>query len=161
MTEEQTKFLYLIADSIGTTAIEDFSCKAGEKMREIIKSLEQQSDIELVTKEEVLKQIKEWGDCEFVKMTNPYHYLEKRIQSMPPVTSTHDACKDCKHYVSASIDNTDNIYKTSYCRKHDKNVYREDFYCTDFKKRGNKVGWSSLENVRKKVERGNENENIN
>lgn len=41
MTEEQTKFLYSIADNIGTTGIEDFTCKDGEKMREIIKALEQ------------------------------------------------------------------------------------------------------------------------
>lgn len=52
MTKEQTKFLYLIADSIGTTAIEDFSCKSGEKMREIIRSLEQEP-----TTQEILSHI--------------------------------------------------------------------------------------------------------
>lgn len=51
------------------------------------KALEQQSE-DCVSRAEVLKQMKEWKDCEFVKMTNPYHYLEKRIQSMPPVTPT-------------------------------------------------------------------------
>ena len=57
MTKEQAKFLYSIADSMGTTGIEDFTCKDGEKMREIIKALEQQKPLETFenTKDHICK----------------------------------------------------------------------------------------------------------
>lgn len=57
------------------------------------------------------------------------------------LTIIFGTCKDCKYYFDASKDNNiGNIYKTSYCRKHGKNIHREDFYCADFEKRGNENG---------------------
>jgi len=58
------------------------------RVKQWLDHIEQQPSEDCVSRAEVLKQMKEWRDCEFVKMTNPYHYLEKRIQSMPPVTPT-------------------------------------------------------------------------
>lgn len=91
-----------------------------------IKALEQQPSGDCVDRAELLKQIKEWRDCEFVRMTNPYHYLEKRIQSLPPVTSTQGTCKECKEWI--------NDKKYPRCRNFGF-ALNEDFYCADFERR--------------------------
>lgn len=63
--------------------------------------------------------------------------IRDNINAMPPVTPTHGTCKDCEYYFDISKDNNiGNIYKANYCRKHSKNVHREDFYCADYEKRG-------------------------
>lgn len=91
-------------------------------------ALERQPCEDCVSRAEVLKQMKEWRDYEFVKMTNPYHYLEKRIQSMPPVKPTHGTCKDCRWLTT----DEDGNY---YC-KQTWDFDSLDFYCADFEKRG-------------------------
>ena len=72
------------------------------------------------------------------------------IDDLPPVTPTHGTCKDCKY-------NVKDKRTTTMCDLGHRFYMREPstFYCADFEKRGSKVGWSSLENVREKVERGN------
>ena len=52
--------------------------------------------------------------------------FEEEIKEIPPVTPTHGTCKDCKHI---------------YCEHHEEtcdiNEYDPNFYCKDYKKRGN------------------------
>lgn len=38
---------------------------------------------EYIDRDKVHEQISEWRNNEFVRMTNPYHYLEKRVSSIP------------------------------------------------------------------------------
>lgn len=51
-----------------------------------------------VNRKEMLKEIQEWKDTEFVKMTNPYHYLEKRLSNLSLVIPTHKTYKDIKAF---------------------------------------------------------------
>ena len=67
-------------------------------------------------------------------------------------------CKDCKHWKDSDGVYRRGIGAESKCPINNSRVFDGTFCCADFEKRGNKVGWSSLENIREKVERGDENE---
>lgn len=71
---------------------------------------------------------------------------------VPPVTPTYENCKDCQYYEWYSTDGKGN--DKYICSQFSRLIKDKNFYCADFEKRKNKVGWSSLENVREKVERG-------
>lgn len=90
MTEEQTKFLYSIADNMGTTGIEDFTCKDGEKMREIIKALEQQPTSEdCISRQETLDAIiKELGIRNESYLLECERPIYNAVKDMPPVIPT-------------------------------------------------------------------------
>ena len=75
-----------------------------------------------------------------------FEWQIKKLMTLPSVAPTHGTCKNCKHINCEHHEETCDI-----------DEYNPNFYCADFEKRGSKVGWSSLENVREKVERGNEN----
>jgi len=131
MTNEQAKTFLL---QLNTEKI--FNKSEHEAIRVAIKALEQQPSEDCVSRAEVLKQMKEWRDCEFVKMTNPYHYLEKRIQSMPLVTPTHRMCKDC---TKSKILNGFEGYSI-VCSRFGRMAVNPDFYCADFEKGGSENG---------------------
>ncbi len=42
--------------------------------------------VDAVSRAEVMEQCQEWRNLEFVKMTNPYYYLEKRLNNLSSVT---------------------------------------------------------------------------
>lgn len=128
MTKEQTEFLYTIADSMGTTGIEDFTCKDGEKMREIIKALEQPTTKDClvvddcVSRKAVITIIQNhWWNC---------RDIDKLVKALPPVTPTHGTCKDCNH--------RDPEDKKCDCgHSIEWQTPRPDnWYCADFEKRG-------------------------
>lgn len=125
MTEEQTKFLYSIADNMGTTGIEYFTCKDGEKMRDIIKALEQQSSDDCVSRQAVIdkKELIELEDGQTFYCISP-----EDVKALPPVTPTHGSCKDCRWLAT----DEDGNY---YC-KQTWDFDSLDFYCADFEKRG-------------------------
>lgn len=89
MTEEQTKFLYSIADNIGTTGIEDFTYKDGEKMREIIKALEQQPSDDCVSRQATLNAIiKELCIKDESYLLQSEKVIYNVVKNMSPVTPT-------------------------------------------------------------------------
>lgn len=51
------------------------------------------------------------------------------VKNLPPVTPTHGTCKDCTNYVKGALD------EDICLRGHE--LIHEDFYCADYKKRGN------------------------
>ena len=59
MTKEDAKnFLYSIAEDLGFTGIEDYTCKDGEKMCDAIKILEQeQKKIKVLNRDEAIKKL--------------------------------------------------------------------------------------------------------
>lgn len=112
--------------------------------RDYIKALEQQPSEDCVSRQAVL-------DCLTATGLKKFDFIldaRKKVNNLPSVTPTQGTCKDCKNYVVGALD------EEICLRGHE--LIHKDFYCADFEKRGNKVGWSSLENVREKVERGSE-----
>ena len=67
-------------------------CKYREALDAAVEALEQEPTtkndlgVDLVSRKEMIKQCQEWRNHEFVKMTNPYYYLEKRLNNLPSVT---------------------------------------------------------------------------
>lgn len=59
-------------------AILDFHCR---------KALEQESCEDAISRQEVLEQIYDWSKGEFLRTTNPFYYLRKRIKSLPQVNT--------------------------------------------------------------------------
>lgn len=56
-------------------------------LNEIIKALEQQPCNDAISRQEVLDQIYLWSKDEFLRVTNPFDYLRKRINSLSTVTA--------------------------------------------------------------------------
>lgn len=114
-----------------------------------IKALEQQPGDDCVSREEVIDELNRLGRNAFKDDTD-YDNFFAFVDSLPPVTPIHGTCKDCKHNKQVTC-------LEYLCKQGHRFFMREPstFYCADYEKRGNKVGWSSLENVREKVERGN------
>ena len=129
MTKEQTDFLYSIAEDLGTTGIEYYSCKDGDKMRKIINSLEQQPSEDCVSRAEVIDELNRLGRNAFKDDTD-YDNFFTFVDSLPPVTPTHGTCKDCvKGHKYKDI-------AECFCDYLQDDV-DTDFYCVDFEKRGN------------------------
>lgn len=61
------------------------SKEAREEAVNIIEALEQEPCEDAISRAEALRQVKEWRNDEFLRVTNPYYYLEKRLNDMPPV----------------------------------------------------------------------------
>lgn len=123
--------------------------------RDYIKALEQQPSEDCVSRAEVLKAISEDLEIKIEGRTGLEIYQnevaeiiktlitnqETKVKALPPVTSTHGICMDCKWWDSENN-------KIGYCNacKHghwsstwDIGIYRKtkaDFYCADFEKRG-------------------------
>ena len=59
----------------------------------------------------VLDQTYLWSKDEFLRVTNPFDYLRKRINSLPPVTPQPKTghCKDCKYFEYDSVAKVDGI----------------------------------------------------
>ena len=54
---------------------------------------EDQSNV--VNRQAVLDQTYLWSKDEFLRVTNPFDYLRKRINALPPVTPKPTECEDC------------------------------------------------------------------
>lgn len=50
-----------------------------------IKALEQEPSGDLISRQAVLEQTYNWSKDEFLRVTNPFDYLRKRINSLPSV----------------------------------------------------------------------------
>lgn len=64
----------------------------------------------------------------------------KTISFMPPVTPTHETCKDCKHWKDSDGVYRRGISAESKCPLNILQVFDGNFYCADFEKRGNENG---------------------
>lgn len=88
MTREEAKiFLCSIADDLGFTDIENYTCKDGEKMREAIKTLSHESCDDAISREAAL--ICLTGKFEPDKEYKPEELIalfSKRIKALPSVT---------------------------------------------------------------------------
>lgn len=78
-----------------------------EWLKELKKFREQEPCEDCVSRQAVLEQTYSWCKDEFLRTTNPFDYLRKRINSLPPVTSTrkkghwimkHRTHNEMKHY---------------------------------------------------------------
>ena len=78
-----------------------------------------------ISRQAALKEIKEWRNTEFVKMTNPYHYLEKRISNLPSASPINGMCKDCSFVEEINENTLWCVCIHSYPES--------DFYCKYFK----------------------------
>ena len=73
-----------------------------QTINQVMDWLEQRPSVDCVSREQVLEETQKWRDTEFLRTTNSYHYLEKRISNLPPVipkgvtvTDFADKCKEC------------------------------------------------------------------
>ncbi len=141
MTEEQAKFLYSIADCMGTTGIEYFTCKDGDKMREIINILEQESktDGDCISRAEAIRLFEQ----RFIELQKA-HQQDKQlgvnwcintIKDMPSVTPTHGTCKDCKNWNEYENNKIIGVCE-EFSSTRDTHYTTDFFYCADFEKRG-------------------------
>lgn len=129
----------------------------------IIKALEQPTSDDCVSRTQAIEWIenlRQMDKC-FGNYEDDYFPLSEvidRLKSVPPVTPTkciatlrfskedlreicnerieiaceHGTCKDCRHREGINFDDW-------FCTKHG-NSARDDFYCADFEKRGDKNG---------------------
>jgi len=70
-----------------------------EALEETIKTLAQESCEDAISRQEVLDQTYLWSKDEFLRVTNPFDYLRKRINSLLPVTpqpKTECSCEQIK-----------------------------------------------------------------
>lgn len=93
MTKEE-KILLLIDE------LEDIRCnnfdgdtdedKTLKEVVSVIKTLAQQSCDDAISRKEVLEQTYNWSKDEFLRVTNPFDYLRKRINSLPSVNTVEN-----------------------------------------------------------------------
>lgn len=60
------------------------------KWLEELQELKNGNEEDCVSRQEVLDQIYLWSKDEFLRVTNPFHYLRKRINSLQPIASTQE-----------------------------------------------------------------------
>ena len=65
----------------------DFALKKG------IEALQKEPCDDAVSRKAVLEQTYNWSKDEFLRVTNPFDYLRKRINSLPPVTPKREQGK--------------------------------------------------------------------
>ncbi len=76
-----TPFMKALAKSVtGNENISDMQDIELKKLRE------QQTCEDCISRQAVLDQINFWSKDELLKVTNPFYYLHKRIESLPSVT---------------------------------------------------------------------------
>lgn len=71
----------------GGTGTQQEVCKFLANYMEILEKQMQQPCEDAISREAVLEQIDDWRKNEFLRVTNPLHYLCKRINSLPSVAS--------------------------------------------------------------------------
>lgn len=59
----------------------------GTALEMAIKALQKEPCNDCVSREAVLEQIDSWSEDEFLRATNPFYYLRKRIESLPSVNT--------------------------------------------------------------------------
>ena len=57
-----------------------------KRCNEVLEALEQESCENCISRQAVLEQTYNWSKDEFLRVTNPFDYLHKRINSLPSVT---------------------------------------------------------------------------
>lgn len=135
---------------------EDYYVRRAEALEMAIKALEQQptdavdrvtikeylesfgkdtnaTTIDAVDRQAVLDQTYLWSKDEFLRVTNPFDYLRKRINSLPPVTPLPKVGRWIKHDTGHSI-----YYDCSLCNcvapcteTADKILWKMANYCPD------------------------------
>jgi len=76
------------AIKIATGLRTDFKCESDTMVdfcNTIIKALEQEPCEDCVSRQAVLEQTYSWCKDEFLRTTNPFDYLRKRINALPPI----------------------------------------------------------------------------
>lgn len=68
-----------------------------EWLKDYKRLLEQQTCEDAISRQEVLDQTYLWSKDEFLRVTNPFDHLRKRINSLPPVTPQQKYGKWIKH----------------------------------------------------------------
>ena len=104
-------------------------------LKELKQLREQQSCEDAVSRKEVLNQTYLWSKDEFLRVTNPFDYLRKRISSLTPVTSQPKMGHWIRWYEKKENDGyTENIphCKCSECGK-EYDPYSSQFikYCNE------------------------------
>lgn len=69
----------------GGTGTQQEVCKFLTNYMEILEKQMQHPYENCISREVVLEQIDDWRKNEFLRVTNPLHYLRKRINSLPSV----------------------------------------------------------------------------
>ena len=86
MTREEAKTVFL---NRGYVEVEGGTIYDANKWREscrvISEWLEQEPSGDLISRQAVLEQTYNWSKDEFLRVTNPFYYLRKRINSLPSV----------------------------------------------------------------------------
>lgn len=91
--EDAKKFLYSIAEDLGFTDIEGYTCKDGEKMRDAIKILEQELCKDAISRAEALKIVDDINIPEDMSVFEIKSHICVGISTLPPVTP--QPSKDC------------------------------------------------------------------
>lgn len=81
MHEEVKKYRELSGDTNPNTPIS----RIGGYLDGYEKALEQEPCEDAISRQAVLEQTYNWSKDEFLRVTNPFDYLRKRINSLPPV----------------------------------------------------------------------------
>ena len=81
----------------------------GRSINKAIKALEQEPSTDAVSRQAVLEQTYNCSKDEFLRVTNPFHYLRKRINSLPPVTPTRPK----GHWIEVDLD----VWDCSECKE--------------------------------------------
>lgn len=109
----------------------DYSEESHTAMMMARDALKQEPYEDAISRKAVLEQTYSWSKDEFLRVTNPFYYLRKRIKALPPITPTqntrqvarwvnniHDLpiCSKCGNY--AVFDHAiDDYYYSDYCPK--------------------------------------------
>jgi len=116
---------------------EDTYGQLAEWLRDYKRLLEQQPCDDCISRQAVLDQTYLWSKDEFLRVTNPFDYLRKKINSLSPVTpqSKTGHCKDCKWWKDS-----DGLYRRggnaeSQCPINRREVFEGNGYCYMFKSR--------------------------
>lgn len=126
--EDAKKFLYSIADDLGFTGVESYTCKDGDKMRDAIKALEQEPCEDAVSREAVLMEI----DKYMCGVPFDEKGIDVVLKELPHVTPARKKGKwICVHHIENKI--TYDSWKCSECQ-HDFNSEEESMvYFNEYK----------------------------
>ena len=85
-----------------------------KRCNEVLEALEQESCENCISRQAVLEQTYNWSKDEFLRVTNPFDYLHKRINSLPSVTPAEKVA----HWEYVQYDGNPNIgnWHCSKCR---------------------------------------------
>lgn len=119
-------------DGLGELDAEEFERDFNEILDLAIKALEQPTSDDCVSRAEVIDELNRLGRNAFKDDTD-YDNFFAFVDSLPPVTPTHETCKDCKRYNRNEM----------FCTWHGGYLMQKcdpKYFCADFEKRGDSDG---------------------